>query len=180
MKEYGNDPGLVHIYCGNGKGKTTAAVGLCVRAAGAGLRVLICQFMKDGSSAECRVLERLDGITLMKPRESVKFSFQMTERERRESRTWYNAYLKEAIRLSREGNYDVLLLDEVLYCIRAGLLEEAPVADFLRTKPERQEVILTGQDPGPQLLELADYVSEIRKIRHPYDLGIAARPGIEK
>ena len=76
--------------------------------------------------------------------------------------------------------YDVLFLDEIVYTIRAGLFDEAMLIDFLRNKPEHLEVILTGRDPSPRLIELADYVSEIRKVKHPFDRGLPARRGIER
>lgn len=80
----------------------------------------------------------------------------------------------------KDGAFDVLFLDEAVYCVRNGLLEEAALLDFLKNKPEHLEVILTGQDPSPALIECADYVSEIRKVKHPFDKGVRARKGIER
>ncbi len=172
--------GLVHIYCGDGKGKTTAGMGLCARAAGAGKRVLICQFMKDHTSAERRVLEALPNVTFANGQDRVKFSFRMTEAERAQQKVFYDRQFAEVTRMAIEEAYDVLFLDEVLYCIRAGLMEEAPVVRFLEKKPAGLEVILTGQGPGKALIDLADYVSEIRKVKHPFDVGVPAREGIER
>ena len=81
---------------------------------------------------------------------------------------------------AQEENYDVLFLDEIIYTIRAGLFDEELLIRWLREKPEHLEVILTGQDPGEELTACADYVSELKKIRHPFDRGLAARDGIEK
>ncbi len=175
-----NDLGLVHIYCGDGKGKTTCGMGLCVRAAGYGLKVLIYQFMKNNSTSERASLAKLDNITVIPGLEEEKFSFQMTEAEKEERRRFYSEQLQRVARLARERQIDLLFLDEVIYTIRCGLLEERLVLDFLKNKPEHLEVILTGQGPSQALLDAADYVSEIRKVKHPFDRGMAARDGIER
>lgn len=172
--------GLVHIYCGNGKGKTTTGMGLCLRAAGYGYRVLIYQFMKDNSTSERRALEHVDNITLLPGLEQEKFSFQMTEEEKRERRHYYDAQLRKVAKMAAEEKYDVLFLDEAVYAVRAGLLDEEALLAFLREKPENLEVILTGQDPDEKLLEMADYVSEICKRKHPFDRNQPARDGIER
>jgi cob(I)alamin adenosyltransferase len=172
--------GLIHIYCGDGKGKTTCGMGLCARAAGAGKKVMIFQFMKDNSGTERRVLGSIPNIDLLDGPSRVRFSFRMTEEEKRERRAYYDGLLKEIARKVRSEGYDVLFLDEALYAIRAGLLDEELLAGFLDEKPEHLEVILTGQDPGGRLRSAADYISEIRKIKHPFDNGVPARDGIEK
>lgn len=172
--------GLIHIYCGDGKGKTTTGMGLCARAAGYGLRVLIYQFMKDNSTSERAVLQLSDNITIIDGLPQEKFSFQMTPEEKSQRRAYYENQLRAVTKKAREENYDVLFLDEAIYTIRADLLDEALLLDFLRSKPERLEVILTGQGPSQDLVDIADYVSEIRKVKHPFDQGIAARKGIER
>jgi cob(I)alamin adenosyltransferase len=172
--------GLIHVYTGDGKGKTTAGMGLSVRAAGAGLKVLIYQFMKDNGTSERKILESLPGVTFLDGLPMEKFSFQLTEEEKPEKRRFYEDQLKEAVRIAQEGGYDLLFLDEVLYTISAGLLSEQSLLSFLDQKPEGLEVVLTGRNPGPEVLERADYVSEIRKIKHPFDRGVGARPGIER
>lgn len=174
------ETGLIHIYCGDGKGKTTAGMGLCARAAGAGCRVLICQFMKDNSTSERKVLGLSDNITIMDGLPDEKFSFQMTPEEMAQRKTYYAGQLQSAIKKAVGECLDVLFLDEVIYAIRAGLLDEGPLLDFMKNKPENLEVILTGQGPDQALLDAADYVSEIRKIKHPFDRGISARKGIER
>ncbi len=172
--------GLIHIYCGDGKGKTTAGIGLCVRAAGYGFRVLICQFMKDNSSNERRSLSSMKNITLLEGSSQEKFSFQMTPEEKAEKKIFCEAQLKTAMQKTVKEDYDVLFLDEILYAIQNGLMDENLLLTFLRNKPEKLEVILTGQNPSPELISIADYVSEVKKIKHPYDQGTAARDGIEK
>ncbi|MCD7882730.1 MAG: cob(I)yrinic acid a,c-diamide adenosyltransferase [Lachnospiraceae bacterium] len=154
-------------------------MGLCARAAGYGLRVLIYQFMKNNSTSERKVLALSENITLVEGLPQEKFSFQMTAEEKAERKAYYENQLRTVTRKAQEEGYDVLFLDEVIYTIRAGLLEEALLLEFLRNKPAGLEVILTGQGPSQELIELADYVSEIKKVRHPFDKGIRARGGIE-
>ena len=172
--------GLIHIYYGNGKGKTTTGMGLITRAAGYGYRVLLYQFMKNNKTSERKILEKVPNITIVDGLEQEKFSFRMSEEEKEEHRRFYAAQLQHIAEMVKDSAFDVLFLDEAVYCVRNGLLEEAALLDFLKNKPEHLEVILTGQDPSPALIECADYVSEIRKVKHPFDKGVRARKGIER
>lgn len=172
--------GLIHIYCGDGKGKTTSAMGLAVRAAGYGMKVLIYQFMKDNTTSERNVLEVIPNITIIDGLQKEKFSFQMAEKEKQERKEFYTKRFEEITKKAGEEGYDLLLMDEIIYTIRAGLLDEEIVLTYLKNKPESLEVVLTGNAPSTDLLAVADYVSEIKKIKHPYDQGLPARYGIEK
>lgn len=172
--------GYIHIYCGDGKGKTTCGMGLCTRAAGYGYKVLIYQFMKDNKTSERKVLEALDNVTFVDGLESEKFSFQMSTKEKEERQAYYQSQFKKITEAAKVGNYDVLFLDEILYTIRAGLFDEVLLLDYLCQKPDHLEVILTGQGPSQALIEAADYVSSIQKIKHPFDKGLPARKGIER
>ena len=175
------ETGCIHIYCGDGKGKTTCGMGLCVRAAGYGYKVLIYQFMKDNNTSERSALERLGNVTLVDGLPQEKFSFQMTISEKLERKTYYEKQFRKITAKAAEENYDLLFFDELIYTIRAGLFDEQILLDYLKNeKPAHLEVILTGQQPSEELVALADYVSEIRKIKHPFDQGLPARPGIEK
>lgn len=176
----GKDTGKIHIYCGDGKGKTTTGMGLCTRAAGFGYRVLIYQFMKDNKTSERAVLEKVPNITFVDGLEKEKFSFQMTPEEKVERKDYYKKQFREITKKAEMENYDILFLDELIYTIRAGLFDEEILVEYLKNKPEYLEIILTGQNPGDRLIQLADYVSEIRKIKHPFDEGLPARKGIEK
>lgn len=176
----GNDTGRIHIYCGDGKGKTTTGMGLCTRAAGFGYRVLIYQFMKDNKTSERAILEKVPNITFEDGLEKEKFSFQMTPEEKKERKAYYEAKFMEITAKAEKGKYDVLFLDEIIYTIRAGLFDEKILVEFLKNKPQNLEVILTGQNPGEEVIRLADYVSEIKKVKHPFDQGLPARKGIEK
>lgn len=182
MKEHDagkTSKGLIHIYCGDGKGKTTCAMGLCLRAAGAGRKVAIYQFMKDGRANERRILEKCPDVTFFNEVRDVCFSFEMDEERKREEAEYYQAAFDRISDSVRREKTDVLLLDEVLYAVSCKLLPEGALTDFLDQKPAALEVILTGRNPSPAILERADYISRIVNERHPYQKGIQAREGIE-
>ena len=172
---------MIHIYCGNGKGKTTAATGLAVRAAGSGKRVLFVQFFKDGSSCEIDELDRLERIDCMYYPVNLGFFKNMSEKTRIQAKQEYQALFERAIDRFLEEDMQMIVLDEIMSVYKYNLIDRERVLEFLRGKKGNVdiEVVLTGRDPAPELLELGDYVSEIKKIKHPYDLGITARKGIE-
>lgn len=172
--------GLIHIYCGDGKGKTTAAVGLAVRCAGRGNKVLLVQFLKSRDSGELYSLAKLPDIEVMRGKESKKFTFQMNEEEKHILLIEHNKMFEQVLEKIKNGGYSLLILDEVIGALNAKVFEMPKLIEFLRHKPENLEVVLTGRTPAPELVEIADYVSEMRKVKHPMDKGIMAREGIEK
>lgn len=172
--------GLIHIYCGDGKGKTTAAVGLAVRCAGRGNKVLLVQFLKSRDSGELYSLAKLPDIEVMRGKESKKFTFQMNEEEKHALLIEHNKMFEQVLAKIKNGGYSLLILDEVMGALNAKVFEMPKLIEFLRHKPENLEVVLTGRNPAPELVEIADYVSEMRKVKHPMDKGIMAREGIEK
>ena len=172
--------GLIHIYCGDGKGKTTAAVGLAVRCAGRGNKVLLVQFLKSRDSGELYSLAKLPDIEVMRGKESKKFTFQMNEEEKHALLIEHNKMFEQVLAKIKNGGYSLLILDEVIGALTAKVYEMPKLIEFLRHKPENLEVVLTGRNPAPELVEIADYVSEMRKVKHPMDKGIMAREGIEK
>lgn len=167
--------GLTHLYCGDGKGKTTAAMGLALRAAGRGLRVVIVQFLKSGDSGELNILRSLPNVTVLSGKGSAKFSFQMNEEERRAAKVLHEAHLREALSLP----FDLLVLDEAVGAHSAGLLDTVLLEEALHHRPPNTELVLTGRNPAALLLEAADYVTEMKCCKHPFERGIAAREGIE-
>lgn len=168
---------LIHIYTGEGKGKTTAAIGLALRMAGSEGRVLIAQFLKDGSSAELVPLEAIEEIDVIRYPYPVAFLRRMNKEELLFAREKTREYFEKITACC--DRYDMLLLDEFCAAYRYELIDRERALDFLRNKPRRLELVLTGRDADPDLIELADYVSEIKKIKHPFDRGISARRGIE-
>lgn len=172
--------GLIHIYCGDGKGKTTAAVGLAVRCAGRGNKVLLVQFLKSRDSGELYSLAKLPDIEVMRGKESKKFTFQMNEEEKHALLIEHNKMFEQVLAKIKNSGYSLLILDEVIGALNAKVFEMPKLIEFLRHKPENLEVVLTGRNPAPELVEIADYVSEMRKVKHPMDKGIMAREGIEK
>ena len=159
--------GLVHIYCGNGKGKTTASVGAAVRAAGNGKTVLIKRFLKNDHSGEVEALKQIPGITVLPCTRQFGFSWKMKQEEKEEAKEYYGKELEKAWKMALDQEIDMLVLDE------ERLLE------LIGSKPEKLEVILTGRNPSETLLAAADYVTEMVMRVHPYTRGIPARKGIE-
>ncbi len=175
-----SEKGCTHIYHGDGKGKTTCGMGLCCRAAGAGKRVLIYQFMKDGNGNERRVLEQFPNVSFANAARKVCFSFEMSETRRNEEKRYYADEFARVKDRVRDEGVDVLFLDEILYAVSSGLFDETELIHYLDEKPEGLEVILTGRDPSAEVKSRADYISEIRKEKHPFDRGLTARDGIER
>ncbi len=170
--------GLVHLYCGDGKGKTTAAVGLAVRHSGRGGKVVFAQFLKDGTSGECRVLAKL-GVTVLAANPVGKFSFRMTEEEKAETAAALGRTFDAATGFAVRERATLLVLDEVCAAVNCGFLPEKTLTGFLESRPDSLEVVLTGRDPSENLQVYADYITEMKKRRHPFDEGVAAREGIE-
>ena len=169
--------GLIHLYCGEGKGKTTAAMGLALRAAGAGKRVLVLQFFKDGSSSEVRALGRFDNVDVVEHRRQFGFFWTLSDAEKEEARVYYTGLLEEV--MAESGAYDLLVLDEAMSACTNRVIDEGRLLDLLAGKPEGLEVVLTGRDPSQAMIDRADYVTEMKKIKHPFDRGVPARRGVE-
>ena len=163
---------MIHVYIGDGKGKTTASVGLSTRTAGHGFSVLFIQFLKDDSSGEISVLKSLSGVEVVHAPINYGFVFQMTEKQKSETAEDYDKLMDKAI----ESDAFLIVLDEVIHALNASLLKKAKIEKVLE---KDCEIVLTGRDAPEWLIDRADYVSEIQKIKHPYDNGVQARIGIE-
>ncbi len=168
---------MIHIYHGDGKGKTTAACGLALRMAGHGGRVLFTQFFKDGSSGEIVALASLPTVETRHPDLHFGRYRTLTEDQRGQLRTCYRAYLADI--LAEAEAFDLIVLDEIVSAYNYHVIDREALLDFLRAQGPRRELVLTGRAPAPELLALADYVTEMRKQKHPFDRGIIARPGVE-
>ncbi|MEG0641487.1 MAG: cob(I)yrinic acid a,c-diamide adenosyltransferase [Clostridium sp.] len=172
--------GLIHIYTGDGKGKTTASIGLIIRALGSGMRVILVQFLKNSPTSEIKILESLNNIIILRGKGKCGFSFSMTQEQREESLKVHNENLIKALKLVDENKCDMLVLDEVIGAYNHNLLDKNMLIDFLDNKKDSLEVVLTGRNPDEILIDRAHYISEIVKVRHPFDNGVKARVGIER
>jgi cob(I)alamin adenosyltransferase len=181
--------GLVHVYTGDGKGKTTAALGLALRAAGHGLRTYIGQFMKGQDYGELEGVERLGADALGRPWVTIEQFGKPTFIHISADGTGSTA-TEEDVRLAREGlaavrqaiqsgEYDLVVLDEINVALYFRLLTVQKVLDVIDAKPEDVELVLTGRHVPDEILARADYVTEMREVKHPYQRGIQARKGIE-
>lgn len=171
--------GLIHIYYGDGKGKTTAAFGLALRCAGRGNKVVIAQFLKSIPSGEVAGAECLSGVTVLRGAKAVnKFTFQMNEAEKTATAQCCCDLFHQAVELAEAEQVRLLILDEVIDTC-SGFLQLQELCSFLDHKPSGLEVVLTGHSLPPELAQRADYISRVVKEKHPYDAGISARKDIE-
>lgn len=168
------DKGLMHLYWGDGKGKTTAAMGLAVRALGQGLRVTVVQFLKSGTSGELESLRRL-GATVYSGKVGNHFFSKMSPEERMRNRELYSSFLTEEL----ENPGDLLILDEACGAWEYDMVDRDLLRRVVEHRPAGQEVVLTGRHPADWMFEAADYSTEMRCHRHPYEKGVTARKGVE-
>ncbi len=171
--------GLTHFYYGYGKGKTTAALGLAVRAGGSGRKVVIVQFLKNTNSSELSQFAKLDNIVIFRGQACNSFVINMTEEEKEQTRKIHEDNFKKALECIESGQCDMLILDEVIDAYQLDLLDRTEFENFVKNKPEELELVITGHQPEEWLTECADYVTEMTKIKHPFDKGMNARKGIE-
>ena len=200
---------MIEIYHGDGKGKTTAAIGAAGRAAGHSVPVVFCQFLKDGLSGEISTLEKIPGVFVLLPEHCYGFTFRMTEEEKQATRADSDTLFRRAVHTmeilqkteprraeaarARKEKIGVVkhepekpeiaglfVFDEILDVLNKGLLDRDQLIHFLFRLPQNMEVILTGRNPDITLLSMADYVTNMEKEKHPYDDGITARVGVEK
>ncbi len=169
---------MIHIYCGDGKGKTTCAFGLALRAAGRGLGVVVAQFLKTGDSGERMALGQVPAVTLLELPDQMKFTFAMDETEKSAAANDAVRLLDEAEKALEDG-CGMAVLDECCSAVSTGMLPAERIAAFLDRWGTEKEIILTGRDPDPVLTQRADYITEMKKVRHPFDQGTPARKGIE-
>ena len=165
---------MVQLYYGFGKGKTSAATGAAVRAAGNGMRVVFAQFFKDGSSGEVKVLRNIPGITVLLPKSDYKLFENMTESRKKELYEDYTEFLRSLFK-SRIG-CDMIILDEALDAYTGGFVDRL---SCIKSCPDNLEIIVTGHAKSDDIADAADYVTEFTAVRHPYEKGVKARRGIE-
>lgn len=173
---------MIHVYHGEGKGKTTASMGLALRATANGKRVMVCQFMKDGSSGEISLLRELAGVSVLHDEPPVKFSFRMTDDERAAARAQHDRNLAACIAAMETGEADLIVLDEALGALSCDLLDPGLInkaLDLAAGKAKGPELVLTGRNPPQFVLDAADYITQMTCERHPFAQGVRARRGIE-
>ena len=177
------EKGLVQIYTGDGKGKTTAAFGLAMRAAGHGAKVLIYQFLKP---SDLQLGERgfmkshCEGVTIRWLDEPWDmFQSMKDEHQIKRVREGIHRALQELQTAAHERYYDVIILDEIIFCLNQHLVEIADVRQLIQNRERSVEVVLTGRGASQELMDMADLVTEMRLIKHPYNEGTPARKGIE-
>ena len=200
--------GLFHIYCGDGKGKTTAAIGAAVRAAGAGLSVCFVQLMKPGTSSELSALKNMENLTVWTVINPYGFTWKMTVSEKEKLRklndetvemlinaignksdasngNLSNSSQSNNIALGKfthneaNGWFDMIIIDELMSAYQNGLVGKPLVSSFIEKCKGNTELIFTGRNPSDELMEKADYITEMKCQRHPYEKGVSARLGIE-
>lgn len=167
--------GLVHVYTGDGKGKTTAALGLAIRATGQGKRVIIIQFLKGDPNcgehifaSQCRsfeVVQFTKGNCFVLPEDQLKSDVDQA--------------MEYAFKVLTGGEYDMVILDEIFIAVRRGLLETSAVIELIDRKPDTVEFVLTGRGAPQEIIDMADYVTSMQMIKHPYVQGVKSRKGIE-
>jgi cob(I)alamin adenosyltransferase len=159
--------GYIQVYTGNGKGKTTAALGLALRSAGAGLRVFVGQFLKQGDYSEIKALSRFD---------TVSVEQLPSDEEKAAARKGYTRLCD----ILTAGSHDLVIVDEGNVAVTCHLISEKELLALMDRKPETVELVITGRGASPAVMDRADLVTEMKEIKHYYHQGIAARTGIEK
>ena len=170
--------GYTHIYTGNGKGKTSAALGLAFRAAGSGIKSIIIQFMKGLPTGEQEAALKLNGLITIEQYGSDTFC-SPDDVSREKHRENADRGYERARALVRSGEYPIVILDEIITAAKFGLVSINDVIDLMRSKHESVELVLTGRTADQQLVRHADLVTEMKEIKHYYHAGVAERKGIE-
>lgn len=166
---------MIHIYCGDGKGKTTAAVGIAIRNVGSGGKVIFAQFMKGGESGEINVLDSIENIEVLRVEKEFPFVWNMTDEDKTEITKLHNLLMDEICKKSKDCS--LVVLDEVTYPYGLGLVDCDKVDSFIENT--KAEIVITGRNPSEMWVNKADYVTEMRCVKHPFEKGVCARKGIE-
>jgi cob(I)alamin adenosyltransferase len=173
-----SDRGYIHVYTGNGKGKTTAAIGLAVRAAGAGLKTYIVQFMKEFPYSELTGLKYIEEFITVEQFGGDDFVYKKEKPGKEDIDKIMNG-MKSAREKMLSGRYNIIVLDEICVSIYFELLTTEDVLSFINLKPENVELILTGRYCPDEIIDKADLVTEMKEVKHYYTDGVLSRKGIE-
>ena len=172
-----NRRGYIQVYTGDGKGKTTAAIGLAVRASGAGLKVFIAQFIKQGNYSEIKALRKLSDMITVEQYGKGRF---VDGKPTREDFDIVEEGLKRIKQVILSEKYDVIILEEANVAVKYGLIPVQELINVIITKPESVEMVITGRNASPLILDIADLVTEMKAVKHYYNKGVRGRLGIEK
>ncbi|MCM1191080.1 MAG: cob(I)yrinic acid a,c-diamide adenosyltransferase [Butyrivibrio sp.] len=174
---------MIHLYTGEGKGKTTAAIGLCIRAAGRGFSVGFSQFMKGNDTGELSVLGSLQKVEILRSHRNYGFYSSMSDADKEELAGIHNGILDRLLEGAGKGAYQMIILDELTYPVKWGLLNQDKLRQLLAFGKQgaagETELVITGREASEELRDAADYITEMKCVRHPYKKGISARRGIE-
>lgn len=166
----------IHIYIGNGKGKTTAAIGLGLRAVGAGKKVLLVQFLKDGQSSEIKAVKKIRNFDFKSfGKKGFINKNNLTEKDFNHAKRGFN-FVQKAISSKK---YDLIILDEINPANYFGLIKTEDLINLIKKTPSKTELILTGRKPAKKIIQTADLITEMKEIKHYYKKGLKARKGIE-
>ena len=171
--------GQVHIYTGDGKGKTTAAMGLAFRASAYDKKIYILQFLKGRKTGERLSAKKFDNITFERANKSKKFFIQMTDEEKKEQKQEIKKIWEKINGILKESDYEIIIFDEIMGAISNGMVEIEDVKKLIENKGEDKEFILTGRNAPEELIEMAGYVTEMKMIKHPFNNNVPARKGVE-
>ena len=166
---------MLQIYYGDGKGKTSAAIGLGIRACGQNLNVIMAQFLKSDKSGEVKTLKCVPNFKLLALPENLPFYFKMSDIQKIE----YNEFAVNLLNNAISLDSDVIILDELLDAVKLGIIPLNYVVAFLKEKSSKKEIVITGHYEIDDIFSYADYITEMKKIKHPFDKGCTARRGIE-
>ena len=170
------EKGNIHVYTGPGKGKTTAALGLGLRAVGAGFKVYMLQFMKGRRYSELDAIEKLSGFTIV---QHGRDEFVSKENPEQVDIDLAQEGFKHAQDVVKNGKYDMVILDEINVAVDYNLISLDDVVKLVEGKPEKLELVLTGRYAHPEIVKIADLVTEMLEIKHPYQQGVLARKGVD-
>ena len=171
--------GLMHVYTGDGKGKTTAALGLLIRAYGHGMHTILVQFLKGSDTGEIQALAHLQETAVLRHTRDFGFFNSADKQEKEEMTRQNNENLIKAFRLASDRVCSFLILDEICAAYHHGAIDTILADKLILDKPCGLELVLTGRNAPQHFIDAADYVTEFVKHKHPYDKGIAARKGVE-
>ncbi len=170
--------GLIHLYVGDGKGKTTAALGLAMRALGAGEKIFFAQFLKGRESSEVIILKRL-GIDVVRTEGIVKFSKYMNDEEKKSAKELCQKCLNQVKEAVKSNEYGLIVCDEVVDAINLGFIDTDEFLSIIEKRGSHTEIVMTGRNPNDKIVDTADYLTVMSALKHPYNKGIKGRLGIE-